>query len=213
MIHGISTTSAYTDYFNDFRRIGREIELYYIFHNNLIFWHIITLLLHIVVREDFVGDFAESLFESLSERPLGAFFLFLLLFFLFALLSLASLLAFFLLFSRCALAARAAASCSFSASSSTNMSIGFGGMLAAGCCCTGFTSCRQQFSLPAASNPSRVLCMPSFLGSSLCVWTVACTNLAVFTFQSCSLYGKLSQDFFRLAPPPVNTTPEKSLSS
>lgn len=67
--------------------------MYYIFHNNLIFWHIITLLLHIVVREDFVGKLVESLFE-----PAGAFFLFLLLFFLFAQLPFfaLTLLAFFL---------------------------------------------------------------------------------------------------------------------
>jgi hypothetical protein len=114
--------------------------------------------------------------------------------------------------SRCALAARAAASCSFSASSSTNMSTGLGGTLEAGCC-TGFTSCRQQFSLPAASRPSSVLCMPSFLGSSLRVWTVVCTNLAVFTFSILLTLWKAFSRFFRLAPPPVNTTPEKSLSS
>lgn len=164
--------------------------MYYIFHNNLIFWHIITLLLHIVVREDFVGNLVESLFE-----PAGAFFLFLLLFFLsrsslsFRSRSLRS----FSSLSRCALAARAAASCSFSASSSTNMSTGLGGTLEAGCC-TGFTSCRQQFSLPAASRPSSVLCMPSF-------WALRCVcgRWSVRTwrslpFQSCSLYGRLSQD-------------------
>lgn len=164
--------------------------MYYIFHNNLIFWHIITLLLHIVVREDFVGKLVESLFE-----PAGAFFLFLLLFFLFAqLLSLRSRsLRSFSSFSRCALAARAATSCSFSASSSTNMSTGLGGTLEAGCC-TGFTSCRQQFRCRQPAGPAVCCaCRPSWARRCVCGrWSVR--TWRSLPFQSCSLYGRLSQD-------------------
>ena len=76
VVDGIAASASYTDHFNDFRRIGREIELYYIFHNYECFL-LSPLLLHVLVREDFVGQLVEGFFE-----PAGTVF-FLLLFGLF----------------------------------------------------------------------------------------------------------------------------------
>ena len=118
-----------------------------------------------------------------------------------------TLLAFFLFNFRAVPWRRVRPSCFFSASSSANTMDRFGREHWAGCCRLHLL--QAAILVTGISRPSSALCMLSLLG-----FVAACVDGGLYELGSLYLsilvtLWKAFSRFFRLAPPPVNTTPEK----